>query len=388
MTSPLRNWIRSDREGQTLAIVAVSMVALLAMMSLGIDLGMAYTARAEAQRVADSAALAGASVFLDIPEPVDPKAAAEARAREYASRNVVRNRPVHPTEDVTVWVLLNEEKVRVRIERRGLPTWFARFIGQDNLTVSAIAAAQAIAQGTTDCLKPWAVVDAFLRKVTNEPPDPDEPYNEADHHYEPATARCGGGTGYGAETLRGDCDFGLEFIIKSNNPNDPAVPTPGLFMPIRLPADKNQGECLQGGGGPYQRNICACNNTAISIGDLVPTEPGNMSGPTLKGVEDLVNQDPDAYWDPEEGMVSELGKGSPRLAKMLLIRPDAIKGSGMDYWEVQGFGQFFIEEFWEEGKGNDKEAYVKGRFMYYMSGTDGGQGTATSPLIKTLRLVE
>jgi hypothetical protein len=377
---------RQQREGQTLAVFAVMIVALLAMMSLAIDLGMAFTARSEAQRVADAAALAGASVFMDLPEPADVGAAAEARAREYARLNVVRNRPV-ADEDVEVQVLLNQARVRVWIRRDGLPAWFSRFLGRDGLAVRAMAAAEATTDGSTDCLKPWAVLDAFLEH-DGTPPAANAPYNPNIHYYEPARARCGTGTGYGAATARDNsCDFGLEFVIKANNPNDPAVPTPGIFMPVRLPADKNQGQCHTGGGGPYERNICSCNNTSISIGDWVSAEPGNMSGPTMKGVDDLYKQDPSATWGPD-GVVSEFGNGSPRVAKMILISPDAVYRSGMQQWEVMNFGQFFIEEFWEEGKGNEKIAHVRGRFMYYMSGTGMGQGSATSPLVRTLRLVE
>ena len=32
-------------------------------------------------------------------------------------------------------------------------------------------------------------------------------------------------------------------------------------------------------------------------GDLLLMEPGNMVGPTTQGIEDLIAQDPDAYWD-------------------------------------------------------------------------------------------
>jgi hypothetical protein len=387
MIRRIRSCVRTDREGQTLAVVAISVVALLAIMSLGIDLGMAYTARAEAQRVADSAALAGASVFMEFPEPPNREALADARAREYAAMNVVRNRPVDPVDDVVVQVLLNEEKVRVWVRRTGLPAWFARFIGVNDLSVQAMAAAQAMNAGTTECLKPWAVVDAFLRK-DGTPPDPDEPFNPDEHDYDPATARCGGGTGYGADTPRsGECDFGLEFTIKSNNPNDDAVPAPGTFMPIRIPVSDDQESCSQGGGGPYQRNICACNATPIKIGDMVQKEPGNIAGPTIRGVEDLTNQDPTATWG-NQGVISEFGDGSPRIAKMVLISPRQLITPGMQSWEVVNFGQFFIEEFWQEGQGNDRIAHVRGRFMYYMSGTAGAQGDATSPLVKTLRLVE
>ncbi len=56
--------IRSQR-GQTIALVAVSMVSLLAVAALAIDLTTLYVAKGEIQRAADSAALAGAKAFVD-----------------------------------------------------------------------------------------------------------------------------------------------------------------------------------------------------------------------------------------------------------------------------------------------------------------------------------
>jgi hypothetical protein len=162
MTDLFRSWVRSDRDGQTLAIGAVSMLALLAIVGLGVDLGMAYTARAEAQRVADATALAGASAFLDHIHPADAVGDAQARAEEYAELNFVRNRRVvaNPPE-VIVWVIPDSQKVRARVQRTGLPVWFARFLGQTEMRVSAMAAAQAIAAGSSHCAAPFAVPDIW-----------------------------------------------------------------------------------------------------------------------------------------------------------------------------------------------------------------------------------
>src|SRR6266496_5978181 len=60
----VRGHIRSQA-GQTIALVAVSMVSLLAVAALAIDLTTLYVAKGEIQRAADSAALAGAKAFVD-----------------------------------------------------------------------------------------------------------------------------------------------------------------------------------------------------------------------------------------------------------------------------------------------------------------------------------
>ena len=64
----------SDERGSVVVMLAVSLFAMLALAALAIDLASLRDSRAEAQRVADAVALAGASAFRDFPS-TDPKAA-------------------------------------------------------------------------------------------------------------------------------------------------------------------------------------------------------------------------------------------------------------------------------------------------------------------------
>jgi hypothetical protein len=57
---PRSSQLRSTERGFTMALVAGSFVAIIAMAALSIDVGTLYQAKAEAQRAADAAALAGA----------------------------------------------------------------------------------------------------------------------------------------------------------------------------------------------------------------------------------------------------------------------------------------------------------------------------------------
>ena len=57
---------KSHREkGQTILLVAISLISLLAMAALAIDIVTLYSARSEIQRAADAAALAGAKAIAD-----------------------------------------------------------------------------------------------------------------------------------------------------------------------------------------------------------------------------------------------------------------------------------------------------------------------------------
>ena len=150
-----------DRRGGTMALIAVTLTGLLAAMSLAVDMGQFFTARAEAQRVADAAALAGASSFMSFwPDSATAHDTAVARAMDIATTNNVRGDFVDPN-DVAVQVLYSEEKVRVHVRKLGLGTWFGRFAERFNIDVSTSAAARAIPSEGPTCVKPWAIPDLW-----------------------------------------------------------------------------------------------------------------------------------------------------------------------------------------------------------------------------------
>ena len=228
-------------------MVAISMAALLGMLALAIDLGMGFTARSEAQRIADAAALAAGSAFLDF-KPGNAVTVAEARAYDYALRNSIRGQVVDSSE-VTVQVIQAERKVRVWIDRTGLGTWFARILGIDFLDVGAMAAAEATEAGTARCLKPFAVPDIWADGDQDTNPanrlwDPGEDwlFDPAQDYYERYDGQPNNlsATGLGSEWRNTypdgsgdtyDADYGRPMEIKLSDPNTEYVPAPGLFLP-------------------------------------------------------------------------------------------------------------------------------------------------------------
>ena len=102
--TPNSSQTRSHR-GQTIALVAVSMVSLLAVAALAIDLTTLYVAKGEIQRAADSAALAGAKAFVDsgvttYPTNTGLQSVAQALVNSYAvaaaGQNNVAGAPIAP----------------------------------------------------------------------------------------------------------------------------------------------------------------------------------------------------------------------------------------------------------------------------------------------------
>src|SRR5579864_7895285 len=65
MKEPTHSRQRRHEQGQTILLVAISMVSLLAMAALAIDIVTLYVARSEIQRAADAAALAAAKAIAD-----------------------------------------------------------------------------------------------------------------------------------------------------------------------------------------------------------------------------------------------------------------------------------------------------------------------------------
>src|SRR5215468_9099569 len=81
------------QRGQTIALVALSMVSLLAVAALAIDLTTLYVAKGEIQRAADSSALAGAKAFVDSGVTTNPtlQPIAQTMAQAYASAASAQN---------------------------------------------------------------------------------------------------------------------------------------------------------------------------------------------------------------------------------------------------------------------------------------------------------
>lgn len=398
------------REGSALALVAVMMVALLAIVALAVDLGMAYSAHSEAQRTADAAALAAASAFRDLIDVAEAVPEAERRAYEYVARNPIHRQQIDSAQDVNVEIVPEQELVRVWVQRRGLPTWFARFLGIDQMTVNAAAVAQARPAGAAKCLKPWALMDLWHEadsdangnrwwdedEVWEYDPTAGDKYAPTTEIGENETADPDGATGYGsgyrntAPGTTAENDWGRQISIKAADPNSEYVPNPGTFLPWRVGADDS-------GADDYRDNIVNCNQETIYLTDYddatdhdqYPIETGNMVGPTFQGVRDLMEQDIGATWDPTGGpdgqgavVGSEYGNwmDSPRVIKVAVMSPDQLVSSGMQEIEFNNFALLFLEG--QSGMHDD----VTARFLFYVEGT-GSVHTTAGPLVKVIQLI-
>lgn len=164
---------RKKDEGIIIVLVAVFMLFVVgAMAALAIDVTSFYTARSEAQLVADGAALAGARVLANSSMTSNPALVGSALttlcqsvANQVAASNLVGG--TTPTINVTCTTANSNNPTVTATVTTSLPTFFARIWGSTSVTTKATATAEAYnpsgvsARGGEDppvaplCVKPW-----------------------------------------------------------------------------------------------------------------------------------------------------------------------------------------------------------------------------------------
>jgi len=378
---PTYKWrpdVASER-GAVIVHVAIALLGLMAMSTFVIDYGVMWAARRQAQNAADAGALAGAisMAFVDF----NNLAMARQSALDVARLNGVFGEvPDITAADVTFPECPpgspgagTDSCIRVdvfRNQRAGgnpLPTFFAKLVGIDQQGVRATATAEALFGNSTDCVKPFAIPDKWQELRNNQGPlgwDESDSFERYDQPsgavLDPADVYVPGpnGTGYSPDSVTlGGGDYGREITLKAGRPNEAIAP--GWFFPIRL------GEST--GGDDYRYNIANCNTTVIGPGSIVQNEPGNMIGPTKQGMNDLINLDPEADWDPSlnggRGGISGgcMGSGdcrrSPRLVAIPVFDPDnydAGRASGLNELVITKVLGFFIDRI----RGNEVVGYI------------------------------
>ena len=341
-----------DETGATLVFVALVMLVLIGFAALAIDAGVLYTARTQCQNAADSGALACAGRLLTF-NTLNAGAANQSRATgvQYANYNKVLSTAVAINNgDVTVDLNLKRCRVCVpRTQARGnpVPTYFAR-IWRNSVDVSACATAEVVLGNKANCLKPWAMPDAFVDGNANGKYDAGEYYQA-------------GVTSYGTNYRNNGNDVGLSLVVKQADPSQAIAP--GQFFPIDLPIPNSPDT----GGARYRDNIETCSSNPIAIGDSLWTETGNMVGPTKQGVKDLIAQDPGAYWNSSGNEVqgSAYGAtGSPRIIRISFFDPRYPPTSGKQSVVVTNIASLFLESI-------DSNGVVNARIML-TSGLDQG----------------
>lgn len=182
----------SREQGVTLLLVAVAMFSIIAMAALSIDVGTLYQASAEAQRSADTAALAAARMLSSSGLTGDPTNRSKTwsatctnvtqLAKAVANQNLVGG--TQPSNVAVTFTSSDgsgcsggvvafgvDPVVTVQVTQSNLPTYFSRIWGRSGKGVSATATAEAFNPSNSGsfatkgdlvpvqprCVKPWMV---------------------------------------------------------------------------------------------------------------------------------------------------------------------------------------------------------------------------------------
>ncbi|MCG9480155.1 MAG: hypothetical protein K9H14_08145 [Actinomycetia bacterium] len=328
--------------GQVAVIVALLIVSLVGMTALVIDVGSLYEVRRNLQTVADAAALAGAQ---ELPHSVTE---AKQKAIEYANNNLKYSDTEITEDNIEIFSTeVPNDSIRVTPEDKNPQLFFSGILGINTAEVAATATATVYNPLSMNHLVPWSI--------------PQDKYGEV---------------------------------------------IPGQSYSLKVPAQEQedgnfQAMCFQNdniaaksGANLYEYNIVHGCTEDIIIGHQYPTEPGNMVGPTESGVEDLIGGNTQSFSEVTSTITGDDGKtyysGTDTTCPRIVLVPiiDSLPNGKSDPVTIMGFAIFYVEDISEEGKGKDKRAEVKGKFIDYMLVQSTGDVTGYEGGLKVVRLVD
>lgn len=310
--------LRRDERGMSMVFVSVSFMALLSATTLAIDVGMFMTARSQAQNAADAGAHAGAvALVFNSYTNRTPTGPVVKSARNAALANKVMGSPVAIEDtDVTFPLDPNGQANRVQVvvyrtaaRNNAVNTLMGTFFGVNKVDITATATGEAAPANAMTCVKPFMIPDLWVEK--NKPanstfdkydnknnllPDADVYYDHYQSNYSGYTTAKYAGTSLTLRAGTGD------------NVN------PSFYFSWKMPGDT--------GGDFYRDNIAKCNKAVMRLDDPIIQEPGDKMGPTIQGIQDLIDQDPNARWDTTCKCVKDSAFAiSPRVFPIPLYDP-------------------------------------------------------------------
>ena len=337
---PIKRLWHSER-GVTMILVVIAMFSMLAMVALAIDVITLFSARSEAQRAADSAALAAAKMLVDAGVTGDPtlvnptvqtlaQSLATEVAKDTAAQATIGGSGIAPA-NVTVTFPNGGNTASFAINptvnvavKATLPAFFSRIWNGSGLSVSATAKAEGfnpsnsstLAGGTgvpivAHCVKPFLLPNC----------DPVNPNNLG--------SNCGAGyatffnVSTGAITNPGQSPAGVigeTFHLVSNCGAGPGCATPGppsitpsgpggtilYYYPVQIGSSSLPNACPSSCGvgvTTLESDIECCNRNPLTCGPATATVPNTLNldtvdfpegggGPAQSGVECLIHQRP------------------------------------------------------------------------------------------------
>jgi Flp pilus assembly protein TadG len=398
--------LREER-GVTLVLMALMLFLALGMSALAIDYGMIKSAKAEAQRAMDAAALAGASAFLISDPDANIPHIADSLAHDFANKHDVHRMDITDPE-VTVVVDVPNTTVTASYISPGIPLWFASIFGTSTMGITALAAAHVEATNLAACVKPVAIPDMWNNKphlksgkeIEDLVPDhawgfkdlngnggwdekETEPWTydpSLGDSYDPAT------DGYGS-TARTDLnkDYGRQIMLMAISPKDGAVSS-FYYAWGHQPSDNSASQLASRIRGE------TCEEAETDTPYTYELTNGGKVGPITSAWDDLINQDPAAYWNGTTVAGSNKGANwldhSPRVVLVGMYNVGLYGGSPPDnVVRFNNIAKVFVEKR-SCGSGNGAcKSPVTGRFLGFAGG-GAAPGSPAGELVKRIVLVK
>ena len=376
--------LQRDERGMSLVFVAVGFMAMLSATTLAIDVGMFMNSRSQAQNAADAGAHAGAvalvfNSFTDRTStgPAVTSAISAALANQVGGQavSVLPEDVTFPNDPTGQPTRVAVHVFRTAARTNPVPTLMGTFFGVQQVDIDAIATAEASAANAMTCVKPFMIPDRWQEK--NKPPNTtfDKYSNKAVLRtdadvYRNADYPIDQYTGYTTGK-----DVGTQLTLRAGTGDNI---NPSFYFSWKMPGDV--------GGDFYRDNIANCNQSVIIRGKKIIQEPGDKSGPTIQGIQALIDKDPLAHWDT--GCKCVKGSAfavSPRVFPIPLYDPDAY-AEGKANGRVAEFKiANFLGLFAEPPVGNS----IPGRITQIVGLVDKDAGPApVNSFARAIRLVQ
>lgn len=297
--------LKGDQQGSAMVLIAIAMVAILGFTALVTDIGLMALDKERLANAVDAAALAGAHEL-----PVNPFKAREVAA-SYAQSN--------GCDSAIPTVLADNDRPNSKITvtaSREVNFIFARILGFNTSTVNARATARV--EGLT----------SFNRAVPLSIPD--QTFN-----------------------------FYTRYTLKQgSNSDEPSPLGPGNLGALSLGGNDRPDQ----GASIYEDNLRDGYDGKLAVGDLIDTETGDKSAPTLRAIKyriGLCTHSPPCTpysFDP----------GCKRILIVPVYEPVLLDHGQVKKIRIIGFAAFLVDTV--EGQG--KENYIYGYFIKMVANGD------------------
>ena len=321
--------MRRRRKGSSTVIVALSMTVILIIAAFVIDLGTCYFEASSLQNGVDAAALAAGS---KLPAAVGDNIAIDNIRRtitQYLEKNGITETPdIEPDNPVNG----NYTSITVSVTAQ-VYTTFAKILGIEKISVKRSATSQISPSTEMKGIVPLSVDSDYFHNAL------------ASGQTEHVTLKFGATTG-----IQGS--FGAVDLNGTNG----------------------------GGANDYSCNLLNGYSGVIKVGQVLPVESGNMSGPTF-----------DAFWSRYDSCNHFSGEGGCTVDHFVDDCPRVVPIPIVQYLDsktvkVCGFAAFILEA----GTGNGTQSTVTGSFVNMAVGTGsydaGGLGGADDFGVYTVHL--